>query len=293
MRKILFFFLSLLFATYLLVAFFHISQKSNGKPCEKVEISIKGDTKSMPLVSKKMIWQEINEIAPLPLGKASKKYNTRYVEQTLLSKNALIAQCNLFFRPSGTLSIHIETQYPLFLILSAQGSFFVSQQGKLISTDQANAMAIPLPVVYGHVKLVCEKERLEWKLEKPFFEALKYILQHPKWGNYFSDFYIDNMQNLYLSGAVAGFTVEVGNDYTLIADKLQQLELFLKYAEPKFGAYAFKTLNLLIPGKVIATPRDKESKEDETTLPVERKEIPSNSPQKDNKNKNIRLNKKE
>lgn len=253
MRK-LFFILSLLLAAYLVVVALYFPQKEEAPICRKVDIHLNSDEKSKSLISKEQILQEINEIDSVPIGRIVTSYNTNRLEHALQSKNALVSECNLFFRPNGTLSVRVNTQYPLFLLQTNQEAYFITAKLRAIPTTRANAMVIPLPLVYGAI----EYPPTAHNKTKALFEAVVYVLAHPKWGVYFSDFYVDNTQNLFLSGAVAGFVVEIGRDWTKIATQLKELDLFLSRVEPKMGCNAFSKISLIVPGRIIATPRQME-----------------------------------
>lgn len=256
MIRRIFFIFSLLLACYLLMVAFYFPSLGEETECSEVEVWITSDEKSKSLISKEQLLQEINAIDSLPIGREIVRFNAQKVEEQLLSINALVSQCQLFFRPNGTLVLSVHTQYPQFLLQTRKGVYFITARRKAISTTQANAIAVPLPVVYGDIDYPAPNSPASEEKIEMLFDAVDYVLKHPKWGKYFSDFYVDHTQNLFISGAVAGFVAEIGRDWTKIPKQLDNLDLFLSRVEPKFGCNAFSKLSLIVPGKVIATPRN-------------------------------------
>lgn len=256
MIRRIFFIFSLLLACYLLMVAFYFPSMEEVAVCSEVEVWITSDEKSKSLISKEQLLQEINAIDSLPIGRATTSFNAQEVEEQLLSMNALVSQCQLFFRPNGTLVLSVHTQYPHFLLQTRKEAYFITARRKAIPTTRANAITVPLPIVYGDIDYPAPQSPASEEKTEMLFEAVDYVLRHPKWRKYFSDFYVDPTQNLFISGAVAGFVVEIGRDWTKIPKQLDNLDLFLSRVEPKFGCNAFSKLNLIVPGKVIATPRN-------------------------------------
>lgn len=260
-KKLLFVALAFLLVVYLFWVNLLFPLKEKAPLCQEVEVNIEGSEKSCSLLTAEQVIAEINAIDSIPLKKSITGFNLHHIEQQISRSNALIERCNLYFRSNGTLCVNIHTELPLFILVVDNKSYFVNRKFQLTSTNQANALAIPLPVVYGNIPNYppnngSPKDNLKAKLrQQELFEAISYIINHPKWGYFFSDYYIDASQNLYLSGAVAGYVVEIGRTWTNIKQQLNNLDLFLTHAEPKFGPNAFTKLNLVVPGEVIATPR--------------------------------------
>lgn len=257
LKRIFLIILTLLLMGYIFGILVFLQKKNKSQVCPSVKISLNGDDKSKALITEEQILAEINKIDSIPINREFLGYDTQEVEETLIRENALIESCNLYFSLNGDLKIEIDTNYPLFLYCSDKGSYYVTRNGRRIIVSKSLLRAIPLPIVYGHVPSIrqegtSDKDNSRWD---DLIRIVHYVVNHPKWYKFFTDFYIDSSQNLYLSGAVADLFVKIGDDWSRIEAQLLDLELFISKTESKFGYYAFTKLDLTIPGKIIATPR--------------------------------------
>lgn len=253
--------------------------------CTGIEVNIETDEGTQKLISKEQLLAQIRLIDSLPVGKPIGSFKGLLVEKELKNRNAIISKSNLFFRPDGQLQVNVHTQLPLFLLFSGGDAYYVSKNHRKVSASKTIAVDTALPVLYGQIPGEQEKPTTEQEQKKiqtnrkQLFNIIHYVTQHDKWYGLLTDFYVDANNNLFISGQKLSYTLELGSDWSRIDEQLAELRLFLEHVEPKFGNEAFVRLSLAIPGRVVATPRNKAlsrlAREKYAVLPKEEEPLPA------------------
>lgn len=248
LRKILLAIAAPLLVAYLVFVCFFFPEKAGAVVYRGIKIDIEGGARAAEILGEEDIKAQINAIDSLPIDRAISGYDTHAVERALRKNNALIEEGQLYFTPSGVLRVNVRRRVPLFLLLTPEGSYYVANKGEIIPCQSREKQVLLMPVVYGAITRDAAKTGL--------YRAVELVTQDSLWSTLFTDFYVDEKQNLFLSGPVVGCEVLFGKDLEAFPEQLERLHIFVDRAIPKFGWSAFQRLSLIVPGQVIATPTE-------------------------------------
>lgn len=151
---------------------------------------------------------------------------------------------------NGKLRIRVIPIRPVARIWSSgRASYYVNRAGKRVKASSRYHIDVP------QIMANFSQASLDSKPELRLLPLLDYLQAHPDLGALMSMIDARDTANVYLTPAIRGHVVNLGN-LDNVATKLDNLELFYRKVMPEKGWEHYDTLSLKWRGQVVATRRN-------------------------------------
>ena len=172
-----------------------------------------------------------------------KSINTELIEEELL-KNEMISDIQAYKTPSGIIKLEVIQKMPILRILSANGNYYVDNQGTTMPISSRYVAHVP--VVSGYVEKSFAVSDL--------YKFALFLQENEFWNDQIEQIYVHSDREVELVPRVGNHRIMLG---TLdgLEEKLEHLKLFYEQAIPKMGWEKYSMINLKYKNQIVCTKK--------------------------------------
>ena len=178
-----------------------------------------------------------------PRNKPMKSINTELIEEELL-KNEMISDIQAYKTPAGIIKLEVIQKMPILRILSANGNYYVDNQGTTMPISSRYVAYVP--VVSGYVEKSFAVSGL--------YKFALFLQENEFWNDQIEQIYVHSDREVELVPRVGNHRIMLG---TLdgFEEKLEHLKLFYEQAIPKMGWEKYSMINLKYKNQIVCTKK--------------------------------------
>lgn len=243
-KRILLTIVTLLVASYLVVAITAFNRKPKAQVCHDLELIIK-DTVYAGFITKKEVAALLEAKGINPVGKKVERIRTKTLEKEL-SKHPLIDQVECYKTPSGKLRMEVTQRIPILRVMSSNGdNYYLDNKGTVMPPD-AKCVA-HLAIVTGNVEKSFAMRDL--------YKFGVFLQNNPFWDAQIEQINIVSGKNVELVPRVGDHLIFLGklDDFE---KKLERVKMFYEKGLNKVGWNKYSRISVEFGNQIICTKRE-------------------------------------
>lgn len=231
-----------LMSGYILFASFYFSEGRQDMSCKSLQVVVK-DSLEKHFISESDLVGLLKKKQLDPRNKPMKSINTELIEEELL-KNEMISDIQAYKTPSGIIKLEVIQKMPILRILSANGNYYVDNQGTTMPISSRYVAYVP--VVSGYVEKSFAVSDL--------YKFALFLQENEFWNDQIEQIYVHSDREVELVPRVGNHRIMLG---TLdgFEEKLEHLKLFYEQAIPKMGWEKYSMINLKYKNQIVCTKK--------------------------------------
>lgn len=231
-----------LMSGYILFASFYFSEGRQDMSCKSLQVVVK-DSLEKHFISESDLVGLLKKAQLDPRNKPMKSINTELIEEELL-KNEMISDIQAYKTPSGIIKLEVIQKMPILRILSANGNYYVDNQGTTMPISSRYVAYVP--VVSGYVEKSFAVSDL--------YKFALFLQENEFWNDQIEQIYVHSDREVELVPRVGNHRIMLG---TLdgFEEKLEHLKLFYEQAIPKMGWEKYSMINLKYKNQIVCTKK--------------------------------------
>ena len=199
-----------------------------------------------PLMSQRDLRRELERLGFHPIGQAVDSLSTMTIE-SLLIRNGLFSQIDLYTTPGGVLHISMLQREPLFTLFTTQGNYFVCKDQTVVPIDRSEDYYTTFLPVSGSISI----DRAAHDL----YPLMTLILADPLWRNLLIHIYVDPVRGVIATPRASNVEIILGTSPNW-EEKLDKLRLFVQQVIPIFGWNSFISVHLEYKDQIVTIPSE-------------------------------------
>lgn len=231
-----------LMSGYILFASFYFSEGRQDMSCKSLQVVVK-DSLEKHFISESDLVGLLKKKQLDPRNKPMKSINTELIEEELL-KNEMISDIQAYKTPAGIIKLEVIQKMPILRILSANGNYYVDNQGTTMPISSRYVAYVP--VVSGYVEKSFAVSDL--------YKFALFLQENEFWNDQIEQIYVHSDREVELVPRVGNHRIMLG---TLdgFEEKLEHLKLFYEQAIPKMGWEKYSMINLKYKNQIVCTKK--------------------------------------
>lgn len=231
-----------LMSGYILFASFYFSEGRQDMSCKSLQVVVK-DSLEKHFISESDLVGLLKKKQLDPRNKPMKSINTELIEEELL-KNEMISDIQAYKTPAGIIKLEVIQKMPILRILSANGNYYVDNQGTTMPISSRYVAYVP--VVSGYVEKSFAVSGL--------YKFALFLQENEFWNDQIEQIYVHSDREVELVPRVGNHRIMLG---TLdgFEEKLEHLKLFYEQAIPKMGWEKYSMINLKYKNQIVCTKK--------------------------------------
>lgn len=231
-----------LMSGYILFASFYFSEGRQDMSCKSLQVVVK-DSLEKHFISESDLVGLLKKAQLDPRNKPMKSINTELIEEELL-KNEMISDIQAYKTPAGIIKLEVIQKMPILRILSANGNYYVDNQGTTMPISSRYVAYVP--VVSGYVEKSFAVSDL--------YKFALFLQENEFWNDQIEQIYVHSDREVELVPRVGNHRIMLG---TLdgFEEKLEHLKLFYEQAIPKMGWEKYSMINLKYKNQIVCTKK--------------------------------------
>ena len=231
-----------LMSGYILFASFYFSEGRQDMSCKSLQVVVK-DSLEKHFISESDLVGLLKIKQLDPRNKPMKSINTELIEEELL-KNEMISDIQAYKTPAGIIKLEVIQKMPILRILSANGNYYVDNQGTTMPISSRYVAYVP--VVSGYVEKSFAVSDL--------YKFALFLQENEFWNDQIEQIYVHSDREVELVPRVGNHRIMLG---TLdgFEEKLEHLKLFYEQAIPKMGWEKYSMINLKYKNQIVCTKK--------------------------------------
>lgn len=236
----------LIFISYLVFAFMHLTGKGDKSTCMAVNVKIADEDRGF--VKKYEILQTIQEAQLYPVGRVMDGISSKAIERTLL-KNPYISDVVCYKSPGGNVNILVEQRIPIMRVIPDSGqTFYLDETGLCLPTMNYKGNFL---VATGSVDSIYAK--------KDLIKLAQFVYNSTFWNKQLEQVHINPNGKVDVYPRVGKQIIRFGK-IEEVEKKFENLKLFYDRVMPVVGWNKYYELNLAHTNQVIGKKHIKHKK---------------------------------
>lgn len=227
----------------LLFALWYSSPRRDVVRIQEVQSEIEYDG-DQPMMKDRDLLTEIESLGIHPVGMRMDSLNT-FKAESLLIRNGLFSQIDLYTTPGGVLHVKMLQREPLFTLITDRGCYFVCKDKTIVPIVRTQDYYTNFLPVSGTVP---PREAVE-----TVYPLVDKILSTPEWQGFFVHIYVDPTEGIIATPRASSTKIVFGTT-PCWEEKLENLRLFVQQAIPTFGWSSFVSVNLEYKDQIVTVP---------------------------------------
>lgn len=230
--------LSLLLATYLVIALTATNGMAAEAPCNGVSISVSQNEMSQ-FVTPDDIDHELGGIRATSSSRAASSYNLHDIE-TRLGALSIVENVNCRRMANDMIAIDVVPMVPVARVFDNSGSYYINRAGKHLLASARYQIDVPV--------IITDNDSLSHT--DSIISLLQRIDENKTWSQLVSALKVDRNGDIFIIPAVSGHIINIG-DGSNIDDKMKRLFAFYNQVLDVKGWNYYDTISVKFANQVI------------------------------------------